>query len=131
MKIHYLFATLVLCTGMLFAQATQTQKPATPSPGATTHHHHGQNMAQHEQMMQQHIQQAQAGVDKLKADLAKVSDAATKQALQDDADMWQMMIDHMKSMGDMHKGMMENKGMQGGKGCAMGGSQTPPPENPK
>jgi len=135
MKISTIVLAVLMTAGLAFAQTTETPKPTTPA-GQQRMAQRQQMMAKHEQMMEQHLQQAQAKVDQLKADIDKVADAAIKQALQDDADMWQMMIDHMKNMEGMmmHHGMkghpgMGMKGGMKGMGCA-GMGATPPAKSP-
>lgn len=127
-RIGSILVAVVLCGGMALAQAAPAPSTGTaPSAQKTMRQ---QRRAERQQAMQQHMQEAQAKIDKLKADIDKVSDPATKQALQDNADMWQMMFDHMKSMaegGGMHGGMMRHHGM--GKGMGMG-QGNPPASNP-
>lgn len=86
-----------------------------------------QNMtAMHDQMMksmQADLDSLRANLQKMKDQLNKVSDRSTKDQLQLNIAMWQVLIDNM----DKHMTMM--KGMMGpGHGMMMHGQQPPPPK---
>src|SRR6185437_9559184 len=104
----------------------------TTAPGATQgtpppHQQHMMAMQQHMQEMKAQIAKMQANVDQMKANAAKIKDPAVRQQADLDAQMWQMMVDHMQGMQQM---MAEHGGMMGGGMHHMhhpGAKGTPPP----
>ena len=90
-------------------------------------------MQQHMQEMKAQIEKMQGNVDQMKANAAKIKDPAAQQHATLDAQMWQMMVDHMKGMEKM---MAEHGGMMGpGPGMHHpmhhpGAKGTPPPSAP-
>lgn len=119
----FLLAVLLLSAG-LAAQTGQSATPATPPP----HHQHMMAMQQHMQEMKAQIAKMQANVDQMKSNAAKIKDSAVRQQADLDAQMWQMMVDHMQGMQQM---MTEHGGTMGsGMHHPMhhpGPKETPPP----
>lgn len=113
MKIFLL--ALTLCAATLLAQTTPPQTPPPSTQGQTgaapTQAPRRQQMQQmhqqHMQEMQQQLDRFRTLLDKLKADSAKIEDAAGKQLAQDNVDLWQALYDHMQGMAQMmqHEGM--------------------------
>ncbi|HEX6905229.1 MAG TPA: hypothetical protein VF154_01360 [Terriglobales bacterium] len=123
----FLLAVLLLGAGLAAQTAAQGTSPATPPP---PRHQHMMAMQQHMQEMKAQIAQMQSNVDKMKANAAKIKDPAVRQQADLDAQMWQMMVDHMQGMQKM---MAEHGGMMGpGPGMHRhmhhpGDTGTPPP----
>ena len=130
MKVASFFlAVLLLSAGLAaqtFAQST-SQGTATPP-----RHEHMMAMQQHMQEMKAQLAKMQANVEQMKANAAKIKDPAVRQQADLDAQMWQMMVDHMQGMQQM---MAEHGGMMGsGMHHHMhhpGTGGTPPPPNPQ
>ena len=81
-------------------------------------------MQQHMQEMKAQVAKMQANVDQMKANAAKITDPAARQQADLDAQMWQMMVDHMQGM----QKMMGEHMMHGGMGMRHHGPMgTPPP----
>jgi TPP-dependent 2-oxoacid decarboxylase len=113
------------------ALAAQTSAPAQGTAGTPPPQEHMMAMQQHMQEMQAQMTKMKTNVEQMKANAAKIQDPAAKQQAELDAEMWQMMVDHMQSMQKMmseHQGGMMHGGMHhmhhpGPKG-------TPPPSTP-
>jgi len=120
--------TLLLSTGMLWAQSTTPQTPPPPAKAQTgtahgTHHAaataKGQTgmMQEHMRDMQAMLQQIRAKMDSMRADINRVQDPAAKAALQSDYDLWQTIYSGMQqmqaNMQQMHQHMMGSQGMMG------------------
>jgi TolA-binding protein len=118
-----LFLTLLmLLSTSVWGQAAPAQNSSPQAPPAQAGPmHHGMH---HHQMMQQHMRDMKAQLDTmhakiadLKANLGKVKDPATKQALQADLDLWESMAGHMEAMQKMMPPMGPGMAMQGGARC--------------
>jgi hypothetical protein len=108
MKPAALFLAVLFFSASLAAQtAAQGTIPGTPPP---PHQQHMMAMQQHMQEMKAQIAKMQANVDQMKANAAKIKDPAVRQQADLDAQMWQMMVDHMQGMQQM---MSEHGGMMG------------------
>lgn len=103
----FLLAVLLLGAGLAAQTAAQGTSPATPPP---PRHQHMMAMQQHMQEMKAQVAKMQANVDQMKANAAKIKDPAVRQQADLDAQMWQMMVDHMQGMEKM---MTEHGGMTG------------------
>ncbi len=103
----FFLAVLFLSAGLAAQTSTQGTTPGTP---AAPHHEHMMAMQQHMQEMKAQIAKMQANVDQMKANAAKIKDPAGRQQADLDAQMWQMMVDHMQGMQQM---MAEHGGMMG------------------
>ena len=125
MKPASLFLVLLFLSASLAAQTSgQGTTPGTPPP---PRHQHMMEMQQHMQEMKAQVAKMQANVDQMKANAAKITDPAARQQADLDAQMWQMMVDHMQGMQKM---MAEHGGMMGGGMHHMhhpGAKGTPPP----
>lgn len=120
----FFLAVLFLSAGLASQTSPQRASQGTPAP----HHQHMMAMQQHMQEMKAQIAKMQANVDQMKANAAKIKDPAVRQQAELDAQMWQMMVDHMQGMQQM---MSEHGGM-GGPGMPHpmrhpGPGGTPPP----
>jgi hypothetical protein len=108
-----------LAVFVLMASLTVAAQQATPPAGHQ--HQHGAAASApgggHAEMAA-HIEKMQAMVAQMKANLAKVKDAAVRQQLQLDADLWAAMVDHMQQM---HGRMPAGGGMAMGHGEGKGG----------
>lgn len=102
----FFLAVLFLSAGL----AAQTSTPGTTQETPPPHHQHMMAMQQHMQEMKAQIAKMQANVDQMKANAAKIKDPAVRQQADLDAQMWQMMVDHMQGMQQM---MAEHGGMMG------------------
>ena len=121
----YLLAVVLLGVGM--AAQTSSSAQAAGTQTQTMRQQHMQMMQQHMQEMKEQIAKMQANVDQMKANAAKITDPAVRQQADLDAQMWQMMVDHMTGMQKM---MAEHGGMMGRGMHHMhhpGGRGTPPP----
>jgi outer membrane murein-binding lipoprotein Lpp len=125
MKPASLFLVLLfLSTGLAAQTSAQGTASGTPPP---PRHQHMMEMQQHMQEMKAQVAKMQANVDQMKANAAKITDPAARQQADLDAQMWQMMVDHMQGMQKM---MAEHGGMMGGGMHHMhhpGAKGTPPP----
>jgi uncharacterized protein YlxW (UPF0749 family) len=120
----YLLAVVLLGVGM--AAQTSSSGQAAGTQTKTMRQQRMEMMQQHMQEMKAQIAKMQANVDQMKANAAKIKDPAVRQQADLDAQMWQMMVDHMQGMQKM---MAEHGGMMGG-GMHMhhrGPRGTPPP----
>ncbi len=140
MKLRWVIL-IVLTSALAFAQ---TETPQTPPAGAQGQTgagaataprrtgRTGAGMSQIHQQMQAQIDRFNTMLDKMKTDAAAIQDSAGKQVAQDNIDMWQALIDHMKSMAG---GMGAARGMNMEHMHGMGGKtgSTPPktPPTPK
>jgi hypothetical protein len=118
-------AVLFLSAGLAAQTSTQSTAPGTP----VARQQHMMAMQQHMQEMKTQMAKMQANVDQMKANAANIKDPAVRQQADLDAQMWQMMVDHMRGM---HKMMADHAGgmMQGGMHHPMhhpGAKGTPPP----
>jgi hypothetical protein len=114
---------LFLGAGLAAQTSAQGTTPGTPPPP-----HHQQMMQQHMQEMKAQVAKMQANVDQMKANAAKIQDPAVRQQADLDAQMWQMMVDHMHGMQQMmseHEGGMMHGGMH--HPHHPGAQGTPPP----
>ena len=122
--VSFLAAVLFLGASLAAQTAAQGTTPATPPPP----HQHMMAMQQHMQEMKAQIAKMQSHVDQMKANAAKIKDPAARQQAELDAQMWQMMVDHMQGMQKM---MAEHGGTMGrGMHHHMhhpGATGTPPP----
>jgi TolA-binding protein len=125
MKYASLIATvLFLSMGLAAQTAGQGTEEGAPPP----RQQHTIAMQQHMQQMKAQISQMQAKVEQMKTNAAKIKDPAARQQADLDAQMWQMMVDHMQGMQKM---MAEHGGMHGGMGMHHHGRMgTPPPPPP-
>jgi hypothetical protein len=103
----YFLAVLFFSAGLAAQTSAQGTTQGTPPP---PHHEHMMAMQQHMQEMKAQIAKMQANVDQMKANAAKIKDPAVRQQADLDAQMWQMMVDHMQGMQQM---MAEHGGMMG------------------
>jgi hypothetical protein len=74
---------------------------------------------QHMRAMKAQLDQMRAKLDALKASLGNVKDPAVKQQLQLDADLWDMMVNHVESMQRMMEQQRVPMGMMPGPGMGM------------
>ena len=122
----FFLAVLFLSAGL----ASQTSPQGTSQGTPATHQQHMMAMQQHMHEMKAQIAKMQANVDQMKANAAKITDPAVRQQADLDAQMWQMMVDHMQGMQQM---MSEHGGMGGpGMHHSMhhpGPGGTPPPSS--
>lgn len=112
MKPVSLFLAVLFLSGGLAAQTSaQGTTQGTPTP---PHQEHMMAMQQHMREMKAQVAKMQANVDQMKANAAQIKDPAVRQQADLDAQMWQMMVDHMQGMekmmaehgpGMMHGGM--------------------------
>ena len=125
MKPASLFLVLLfLSTGLAAQTSAQSTASGTPPP---LHHQHMMEMQQHMQEMKAQVAKMQANVEQMKANAAQIKDPAVRQQADLDAQMWQMMVDHMQGMQKM---MAEHGGMMHGGMHHMhhpGARGTPPP----
>ena len=98
---------LFLSAGLAAQTSAQGTTQGTPPP---PRHQHMMAMQQHMQEMKAQIAKMQANVDQMKANAGKIKDPAVRQQADLDAQMWQMMVDHMQGMQQM---MSEHGGMMG------------------
>jgi TolA-binding protein len=150
MKVRNLIAMLVLGACCAWAQSTM---PQTPAPGGQTQTGAGsapssmpprqgpgamqQMHMQHMQQMQQTITQMQQLLDKMKSDV-KQMDPKGQAAMQDNIQMWSMIVQHLQQMRQhmeqMGPGGMGMRGMRPGYRMRMPGgtgpTQPPPPPPP-
>jgi hypothetical protein len=95
----------------------QTSAPAQGGTAGTPppqRQQHMMAMQQHMQEMQAQMTKMKTNVDQMKANAANIKDPAAKQQAELDAEMWQMMVDHMQGMQKMmeeHQGGMMHGGM--------------------
>src|SRR5579864_2827553 len=118
-----LLAVLFLSAGLVAQTSTQSTAPGTPA----ARQQHMMAMQQHMQEMKAQMAKMQANVDQMKANAANIKDPAVRQQADLDAQMWQMMVDHMQGMQKM---MADHGGMMGGGMHHMhhpGAKGTPPP----
>lgn len=98
---------LILLSLSASAQTSQTPAPP-PSQGHPMHHAMQHDMSamhqQHMQAMKAQVDQMRAKVEAMKANLPNVKDSALKQQLQNDVDLWEMMVNHMDQMSKMMEG---------------------------
>lgn len=123
MRYASLIATVLFLSLGLAAQTSgqgTEQGTGTPPP----RQQHMMAMQQHMQQMRAQISKMQANVEQMKANAAKIKDPAARQQAEMDAQMWQMMVDHMQGM----QKMMGEHMMHGGMGMHHHGPMgTPPP----
>jgi TolA-binding protein len=136
-KLGYLIALMLLALSGS-AQTAQAQ-PQQPSQGPPMHHPMHDMSAMHQQHMQAmkaQLDQMRAKVEAMKANLSNVKDPALKQQLQNDVDLWEMMVNHMDQMSKMMEGPPGMMGHGMGQPCPgcdmhpappMDKSQTPKP----
>lgn len=134
MKLLHVLGAVFLTASMAVAQSSSTGTPAgqtqpspkgtmqgmKTSPKRTMQGMNKQKMAERMAQMDQEVSAMRQQVEKMRTDAGKVSDANTKAALLDNADMWQQFLDHMsanmKQMQEMHdKMMMHKRGAASGK----------------
>jgi hypothetical protein len=123
-------AVLIL-SGALAAQTSAPAQGSTEGTAPPPRQQQTMAMQQHMQEMQAQMTKMKTKVDQMKANTANIKDPAARQQAELDAEMWQMMVDHMQSMQKMmseHQGGMMHGGMHhmhhpGPKG-------TPPPSAP-
>jgi hypothetical protein len=134
-----LLAVLLLST-IAYAQTTpQTPPPKAKSQtgaGAATRRggmqHRGMQGPMAGQDMKAMVDHFSTMVDKLKADSEKITDPAGKAVAQDNIDLWQGLLDHLKQMQE-HMGMMQgmhHEGMGQGTGHMHGDANKPPAQTP-
>src|SRR5579864_9501796 len=119
----FFLAVLFLSAGL----AAQTSTPGTTQETPPPHHQHMMAMQQHMQEMKAQIAKMQANVDTMKSNAAQIKDPAVRRQADLEAQMWQMMVDHMQGMEKM---MAEHGGMPGAPMRHMhhpARSGTPPP----
>lgn len=124
-------AVLLLSAGIWAQTAEQGTAPATPPPAR---HQHMMAMQQHMQEMKAQTAKMQANVDEMKSNAAKIKDPAMRRQADLDAQMWQMMVDHMQGMQKMmaeHGGMMGGAPMRHMRHPARPGTPPPPPPSPQ
>lgn len=101
---NFLLLVLFLSVGLAAQSGEQGTTPTTPPP---PNREHMMDMQQHMQEMKAQVAKMQTNVDQMKANAAKIKDPAARQQADLDAQMWQMMVDHMQGM----ERMMEHEGM--------------------
>ncbi|HYL16150.1 MAG TPA: hypothetical protein VEV41_24170 [Terriglobales bacterium] len=138
MKILGSLVAVLLLTLFVSAQATQpsTQQPSQAPPMHHPMHHDMSAMhEQHMQEMKAQVDQMRAKVEAMKANLPNVKDPALKQQLQNDVDLWEMMVSHMDQMSKMMEGRPGMMGHGMGQPCPGCDMHPAPPsdksQNPK
>jgi len=123
MKFVVSLIALILLT---FSVSAQTAQPEQPSQSHPMHHRMQHDPSamhqQHVQAMKTQVDQMRSKVEAMKANLPSVKDSALKQQLQNDVDLWEMMVNHMDQMSKMmegHPGMMGHGMGQSCPGCDM------------
>jgi outer membrane murein-binding lipoprotein Lpp len=124
----FFLAVLFLSAGLAAQTSMQGTTQGTPTP---PHHQHMMAMQQHMQEMKAQIAKMQANVDQMKANADKIKDPAVRQQADLDAQMWQMMVDHMQGMQQMmaEHGGMAGQGMHRHMHHPGPGGTPPPPSN--
>jgi hypothetical protein len=102
----FFLVVLILSAGLAAQTFSQGTTEGTP-PAA---HHQHMAMQQHMQEMKAQIAKMQSNVDQMKANAGKIKDPTVRQQADLDAQMWQMMVDHMQGMQQM---MAEHSGPMG------------------
>src|SRR5690242_20997030 len=93
--VSLLLGVLFLSAGLAAQTSARGTTQGTPPP---RRHQHMMAMQQHMQEMKAQIAKMQANVDQMKANAGKIKDPAVRQQADLDAQMWQMMVDHMQGM---------------------------------
>jgi hypothetical protein len=124
------FITMI-CLGLtlaVWAQAGSDQGTPPPQPpSGGMHHDMGPMMQQHMQEMKAQVESMRAKVDQMKANLPKIKDAATKQQMQLDTELWDAMVSHLEGM----QKMMSGQGMGGMHHGPHGPNPSEPPSAPQ
>lgn len=116
MKVLGFLIAMLLLTLLVSAQATQPS-PQQPSQATPMHHPMHHDSEQHMQEMKTQVDQMRAKVEAMKANLPNVKDPALKQQLQNDVDLWEMMVNHMDQMSKMMEGRPGMMGHGMGQPC--------------
>jgi TolA-binding protein len=106
-SVSLLLAVLFLVAGLAAQTSGQAAASGTPPPA---HPGHMMAMQKHMQEMKAQIAKMQSSVDEMKSNAAQIKDPAVRRQADLDAQMWQMMVDHMQGMQKM---MAEHGGMMG------------------
>lgn len=110
MKSVFITIICLVVTVGAWAQAGNDQGTPPPQPpSGGMHHDMGPMMQQHMQQMKAQVESMRAKVDQMKANLPKIKDAATKQQMQLDTELWDAMVSHLEGM----QKMMSEHGMGG------------------
>ena len=136
-----ILGSLIAVLLLTFSVSAQTAQPSAQQPAQVPPAHHPRHhdvSAMHEQHMQQmkaQVDQMRAKVEAMKANLPNVKDPALKQQLQNDVDLWEMMVNHMDQMSKMMEGRPGMMGHGMGQPCPGWDMHPVPPsdksQNPK